>query len=51
MDEMIMTMIKEETFDDFLTDNTTPYGGTSDEGFYRDAMTLDAVMRLERLLD
>lgn len=51
MDEMIMTMVKEETFDDSLTDNTTSYGGTSDEGFYKDAMTLDAVIRLERLLD
>ena len=50
MDEMIMTMIKEETFDDSLTDNMSSYGGTSDEVFYRDAMTLDAVMRLEQLL-
>lgn len=48
MDEMIMTMIKEETFDDSSTD-TTSY--RSDEYFYKDAMTLDAVMRLERSLD
>lgn len=51
MDEIMMTMIKEETFDDSLTDNTVPYGGAGDEGFYKDAMTLDAVMRLERILN
>lgn len=52
MDEIMMTMIKEEAFDDSLTDNTAPYGGAGDEDFYyKDAMALDAVMRLERLLD
>lgn len=47
MDEMIM--IKEETSDDSLTESMVPCG--SDYNFFKDAMTLDAVLRLERLLN
>lgn len=49
MDEMILMLALTEETDDFV-DNSNNIIDT-EYAFYKDAMTLDAVMRLERILN